>query len=56
MFEELLVALFALIFLAFCLTAIALYGLSRDNDDVAKDAVSGLTQLGLGGQDDDESE
>lgn len=45
---ELLVALFALIFLAFCVTAIALYGMSKDNDDVAKDAISSLTKLGLG--------
>ena len=33
--NELIVAFFALAFLAFCLTAVALYALSRDKDDVA---------------------
>ena len=46
--NELIVAFFALAFLAFCLTAVALYALSRDKDDVADNSVSGLRQLQLG--------
>ena len=46
--NELIVAFFALAFLAFCLTAVALYALSRDKDDVANKSVSGLRQLHLG--------
>jgi len=44
----LIVAFFALAFLAFCLTAVALYALSRDKDDVADKSVSGLSNLHLG--------
>ena len=44
----LIVAFFALAFLAFCLTAVALYALSRDKDDVADKSVSGLSNLRLG--------
>lgn len=43
--NELIVAFFALAFLAFCLTAVALYALSRDKDDVADKSVSGLNKL-----------
>ncbi|MAT97962.1 MAG: hypothetical protein CL608_12520 [Anaerolineaceae bacterium] len=43
--NELIVAFFALAFLAFCLTAVALYALSRDKDDVADKTVSGLNKL-----------
>ena len=46
--NELIVAFFALAFLAFCLTAVALYALSRDKDEVADKSVSGLRQLHLG--------
>lgn len=46
--NELIVAFFALAFLAFCLTAVALYALSRDKDDVADKSVDGLRQLRLG--------
>ncbi|MEZ4593248.1 MAG: hypothetical protein R3D55_19200 [Chloroflexota bacterium] len=45
--NELIVAFFALAFLAFCLTAVALYALSRDKDDVADKSVDGLRQLHL---------
>ena len=47
--SELIVAFFALAFLAFCLTAVALYALSRDKDDVADNSVSGLSNLQFGG-------
>jgi hypothetical protein len=40
-----LIAFFALAFLAFCLTAVALYALSRGKDDVADKSVSGLSNL-----------
>lgn len=43
----LIVAFFALAFLAFCLTAVALYALSRDKDDAAGKSISGLTDLRL---------
>lgn len=43
----LIVAFFALAFLAFCLTAVALYALSRDKDDAADKSISGLTDLRL---------
>ena len=46
--NELIVAFFALAFLAFCLTAVALYALSRDKDDVADKSVSGLNKLRWG--------
>ena len=46
--NELIVAFFALAFLAFCLTAVALYALSRDKDDVADKSVSGLSNLQWG--------
>ena len=46
--NELIVAFFALAFLAFCLTAVALYALSRDKDDVSDSSVSGLRNLHLG--------
>lgn len=46
--NELIVAFFALAFLAFCLTAVALYALSRDKDDVADKSVSGLSNLQFG--------
>ncbi|MBK7897605.1 MAG: hypothetical protein WAS33_26850 [Candidatus Promineifilaceae bacterium] len=46
--NELIVAFFALAFLAFCLTAVALYALSRDKEDVADKTVDGLRQLHLG--------
>jgi hypothetical protein len=45
--NELIVAFFALAFLAFCLTAVALYALSRDKDDIADKSVSGLSNLRL---------
>ena len=45
--NELIVAFFALAFLAFCLTAVALYALSRDKDDVASNSVDGLRNLQL---------
>ncbi len=47
--NDLIVAFFALAFLAFCLTAVALYALSRDKDDVADSSVKGLRNLQLGG-------
>ena len=47
--NELIVAFFALAFLAFCLTAVALYALSRDKDDVADKSVSGLSNMHFGG-------
>ena len=47
--NELIVAFFALAFLAFCLTAVALYALSRDKDDIANKSVSGLNDLQFGG-------
>ena len=43
--SDLIVAFFALAFLAFCLTAVALYALSRDKDDIADKSVSGLNDL-----------
>ena len=46
--NELIVAFFALAFLAFCLTAVALYALSRDKDDIADKSVSGLRQIQWG--------
>lgn len=46
--SELIVAFFALAFLAFCLTAVALYAMSRDKDDVADKSVSGLSNLQWG--------
>ena len=54
--NELIVAFFALAFLAFCLTAVALYALSQDKDDIADKSVSGLSKLSLGSitQPDDE--
>ena len=45
--NELIVAFFALAFLAFCLTAVALYALSRDKDEVADNSVDGLKKLHL---------
>ena len=48
MTTDLIVALFALLFLAFCLTAVALYALSRGNEDIANNAVSGLRDLNAG--------
>lgn len=45
--NELIVAFFALAFLAFCLTAVALYALSRDKDEIADKSVSGLHRLHL---------
>lgn len=46
--NELIVAFFALAFLAFCLTAVALYALSRDKDEVADNSVDALRNLHLG--------
>ena len=46
--NELIVAFFALAFLAFCLTAVALYALSRDKDDIADKSISGLSDLRMG--------
>jgi len=43
--SELIVALFALVFLAFCLTAIAVIAMSKDKDDVANKSISALRQL-----------
>lgn len=43
--SELIVALFALVFLAFCLTAIAVIAMSKDKDEVANKSVSALRQL-----------
>ncbi|WP_420643182.1 hypothetical protein [Candidatus Leptofilum sp.] len=43
----LIVAFFALAFLAFCLTAVALYALSQSKDDVADKSVDGLRNLHL---------
>ena len=43
--SELIVALFALVFLAFCLTAIALIAMSKDKDDIASKSVSALRSL-----------
>ncbi len=45
---EFVVVLFALIFLAFCLTAIALFAISKNKDDVAKHSLSSLEDLRLG--------
>lgn len=45
--NEIIVAFFALAFLAFCLTAVALYALSRDKDEIADKSVSGLHRLHL---------
>lgn len=45
--NELVVALFGLIFLAFCLTAVALYALSKGKDDVADNSMSSLRDLGM---------
>ena len=45
---EFVVALFALLFLAFCLTAIALFAISKNKDDVAKHSISSLDELRLG--------
>lgn len=45
--NELIVAFFALAFLAFCLTAVALYALSRGKDDIADSSVEGLRNLHL---------
>ncbi|MCA9953925.1 MAG: hypothetical protein H6657_30505 [Ardenticatenaceae bacterium] len=45
--NEIIVAFFALAFLAFCLTAVALYALSRNKDEIADKSVSGLHQLRL---------
>ena len=42
---ELIVALFALVFLAFCLTAIALIAMSKDKDEIADKSVAGLRKL-----------
>jgi hypothetical protein len=42
---ELIVALFALVFLAFCLTAIALIAMSKDKDEIADKSVSALREL-----------
>ncbi len=44
----LIVAFFALAFLAFCLTAVALYALSQNKEDVADNSVHGLRNLQLG--------
>lgn len=44
----LIVAFFALAFLAFCLTAVALYALSQSKDDIADSTVDGLKNLQLG--------
>ena len=46
--NELIVAFFALAFLAFCLTAVALYALSQDKDDIADKSVTGLSKLRFG--------
>ena len=43
--SELLVGIFAVLFLAFCLTAIALIALSKDKDDVAKKSITVLRTL-----------
>ena len=43
--SELIVALFALVFLAFCLSAIAVIAMSKDKDEVADKSVSALRQL-----------
>lgn len=43
--SELIVALFALVFLAFCLTAIAVIAMSKDKDEVADKSISALRQL-----------
>ena len=43
--SELLVGVFALLFLAFCLTAIALIALSKDKDEVAKESLNVLRTL-----------
>lgn len=45
---EFVVVLFALIFLAFCLTAIAIFAISKNKDDVAKHSLSSLEDLRLG--------
>lgn len=44
----LIVAFFALAFLAFCLTAVALYALSQNKEDIADNSVDGLRNLQLG--------
>ena len=44
----LIVAFFALAFLAFCLTAVALYALSQNKEDVADNSVQGLRNLQFG--------
>ncbi|WP_420627752.1 hypothetical protein [Candidatus Leptofilum sp.] len=44
----LIVAFFALAFLAFCLTAVALYALSQSKDDIADNSVNGLRNLHMG--------
>jgi hypothetical protein len=43
--SELIVALFALVFLAFCLTAIALIAMNKDKDEIADKSVSALRDL-----------
>lgn len=43
--NELIVAFFALAFLAFCLTAVALYALSQNKEDVAESSVDALKRL-----------
>lgn len=43
--SELIVALFALVFLAFCLTAIALIAMSKDKDEIAAKSVTALREL-----------
>lgn len=45
---DLIVALFALLFLAFCLTAIAILAINKDKDDIADDAVSALREMRFG--------
>ena len=43
--SELIVALFALVFLAFCLTAIAFIAMSKDKDEIADKSVAALREL-----------
>lgn len=43
--SELIVALFALVFLAFCLTAIALIAMGKDKDEIADKSVAALREL-----------
>ena len=45
---DLIVALFALLFLAFCLTAIAMLAINKDKDDIADDAISALREMKFG--------